>query len=193
MSDTLKIGLIVGATRQGRFADVVLKWFQNKTADRSGFDFDVIDLRDYDLPHFDEEMAPAYSEPSSGIAGRWNDLLKEYDGFIVLTPEYNHSIPGVLKNAFDYAFTGWRRKPLGIVGYGPSGAMRAAEHLRVIAINFGMVPVRGAVHIAGADFFANMTDRDADGFPEHLDPTIDELLGDMEFWGNLTKPALANA
>ncbi|WP_339109415.1 NAD(P)H-dependent oxidoreductase [Thioclava sp. GXIMD4216] len=190
MTEPLKIGVIIGTTREGRFADVVTEWFMDKTASRSAFKFDVIDLRDHVLPHFEEAMAPAYAEPSEGAKGKWNDLLKSYDGFIVVTPEYNHSIPGVLKNAFDYAYTGWRRKPLGIVGYGPSGAMRAAEHLRVIAINFGMVPVRGAVHIAGADFFANMTERDPKAFPEHIDPTLDELLGDMEFWGNLTKPAL---
>ncbi|TMV89709.1 NAD(P)H-dependent oxidoreductase [Thioclava sp. BHET1] len=189
MAAKLKIGVIVGTTRQGRFADKALEWFEPKIAARTDLDYEVLDLRDFALPMFDEAAPPAAKPVTSPAAQAWEKKLLEFDGFIVLTAEYNHSLPASIKNAFDYAFKGWYRKPLGTVGYGGVGAARAVEHLRMIAINFGMVPVRGATTIGGADFVAAMQGKPASEWGDHLDAPTTEMLDDMVFWGNAAKAA----
>ncbi|KFE33769.1 NADPH-dependent FMN reductase [Thioclava atlantica] len=193
MAEKLKIGLIVGTTRDGRFADRALDWFEGKIAAREDLDYEVLDLREAKLPFFDEAAPPAAKPVTSPEAQEWERKLEACDGFIVLTAEYNHSIPATIKNAFDYAFKGWHRKPIGTVGYGGVGAARAVEHLRLIAVNFGMVPVRGAVSIGGADFVKASQGTPIAELGDHLDAPARELLDDMVFWGRAAKQAKAEA
>lgn len=193
MSERLKIGLIVGTTREGRFADKALEWFETKIAPREDMDYEVLDLREAALPFFDEAAPPAAKPVTNDNAQAWGEKLKEFDGFIVITAEYNHSIPATIKNAFDYAFAGWARKPLGTVGYGGVGAARAVEHLRLIAVNFGMVPVRGAVTIGGADFVKAAQGTPIGELGDHLDGPANMLLDDMAFWGRAAKLAKQEA
>lgn len=192
MSETLKIGLIVSSTRQGRFADKVLAWFEPIAAAQPGWEIEVLDLREAALPFFDEPVPPAAKPVTAPAAQAWGEKLEAMDGFIVLTAEYNHSITAVLKNAFDYAFEGWKRKPIGTVGYGGVGAARAVEHLRNMAVELQMVPVRNAVHLAGGEFFkvsplgqnAEMIEVDA-----VLQPSLQATLDDLSWWANATKAA----
>lgn len=193
MSETLNIGLIVGTTREGRFADRALEWFETKIGARDDMCYEVLDLREAALPFFDEAGPPAAKPVTSENARAWGEKLKEFDGFIVVTAEYNHSIPATIKNAFDYAFEGWRRKPLGTVGYGGVGAARAVEHLRLVAINFGMVPVAGAVSIGGADFVKASQGTPIAELGDHLDGPSKTLLDDMAFWGQAAKLAKIEA
>ncbi|KEO60527.1 NADPH-dependent FMN reductase [Thioclava indica] len=192
MTDKLKIGIIVGTTRDGRFADRALEWFEGKIAARDDLTYEVLDLREVALPFYDEIAPPAAKPVTDAAAQEWEKKLGECDGFIVLTAEYNHSIPATIKNAFDYAFKGWHRKPIGTVGYGGVGAARAVEHLRMIAVNFGMVPVRGAVTIGGADFVKASKGTPIAELGDHLDAPTKELLDDMVFWGRAAKWAKAN-
>ncbi|MBN2741864.1 MAG: NAD(P)H-dependent oxidoreductase [Rhodobacteraceae bacterium] len=192
MSDKLKIGIVVGTTRDGRFADRALEWFEAKIAARDDLTYEVLDLRDAALPFFDEVAPPAAKPVTNNAAQAWEKKLEECDGFVVLTAEYNHSIPATIKNAFDYAFKGWHRKPIGTVGYGGVGAARAVEHLRLIAVNFGMVPVRGAVTIGGADFIKAGQGTPIGELGDHLNAPTKELLDDMVFWGRAAKWAKAN-
>jgi NAD(P)H-dependent FMN reductase len=192
MTDKLKIGIIVGTTRDGRFADRALAWFEGKIAARDDLDYEVLDLRDHALPFFDEIAPPAAKQVTNPAAQAWEKKLEACDGFVVLTAEYNHSIPATIKNAFDYAFKGWHRKPIGTVGYGGVGAARAVEHLRMIAVNFGMVPVRGAVTIGGADFVKASQGTPIAELGDHLNAPTKELLDDMVFWGRAAKWAKAN-
>ncbi|WP_417807974.1 NADPH-dependent FMN reductase [Thioclava sp.] len=187
MTEKLKIGLIVGTTRDGRFADRALEWFEGIIAARDDLTYEVLDLRDYALPFFDEVAPPAAKPVTNPAAQAWEKKLEECDGFIVLTAEYNHSIPATIKNAFDYAFKGWHRKPIGTVGYGGVGAARAVEHLRLIAVNFGMVPVRGAVTIGGADFVKASQGTPIAELGDHLNGPAKALLDDMVFWGRAAK------
>jgi len=192
MTDKLNIGIVVGTPRDGRFADRALEWFEVKIAARDDLTYEVLDLRDAALPFFDE-VAPPAAKPVTNVAAQaWEKKLEECDGFIVLTAEYNHSIPATIKNAFDYAFKGWHRKPIGTVGYGGVGAARAVEHLRLIAVNFGMVPVRGAVTIGGADFVKASQGTPIGELGDHLNGPTKELLDDMVFWGRAAKWAEVN-
>lgn len=145
-----KLKVIVGSTRGGRNADAVCNWFMPIVRSSGSFDVEVLDLREWQLPFFQETIAtvgdfqnPVYSEP---IVKQWNDKIKEADAYIIVTPEYNHSIPGVLKNAIDSVFFSFafRQKPVAFVSYsiGVSGGLRAVEHLSAIMIETEAVPVR---------------------------------------------------
>ncbi|HTX19838.1 MAG TPA: NAD(P)H-dependent oxidoreductase, partial [Bacteroidota bacterium] len=109
----------------------------------------MIDLRDWQLPMYDEPISPVsnkgiYTNP---IGRKWADKIGEADGYIIVTPEYNHGYPAVLKNAIDWVFQEWRRKPVGFVSYGNLGGARVIEQLRQVVIELQMLPIRNAVHI----------------------------------------------
>ena len=182
-----KLLIIVGSTRPGRAADAVLPWVVNAAAAHGDFEVEVADLRDWPLPHFEEHWGtigdindPTYSDP---IVKAWNNKVKESDAFIVLTPEYNHSVPGVLKNAIDTVWLsfGFRNKPVAFVGYsgGISGAIRAIEHLAHIFIEAEAVPLRNTVVLPQLQ-----TVFDESGEPKGPMPraALSVLLDDVAWW-----------
>jgi NAD(P)H-dependent FMN reductase len=113
-----RIGIIIGSTREGRFGERPAHWIHEIARQRTDLDFELIDLRDYPLPFFNEPMSPAWAPVKNEAAQRWGDKLAAFDGLIVVTPEYNHGPSAVLKNALDYAYKEFVRKPIGFVGYG---------------------------------------------------------------------------
>lgn len=146
----LKLQVIIGSTREGRNSDAVCRWFLPIARAHGAFEVEVLDLRDWPLPFFEETIAtvgdfanPTYSDP---LVKRWNDKIKEADAYLIVTPEYNHSIPAVLKNAIDTVFFSYsfRQKPVAFVGYslGFTAAARAVEHLTQIMVETEAVPVR---------------------------------------------------
>jgi NAD(P)H-dependent FMN reductase len=150
-----KLLVIVGSTRPTRAADQVLPWLTAKIAEHAAFDAEIVDLRDWPLPIFGEHMGtigdfndPTYSEP---IVKAWNSKIKEADAYVIVTPEYNHSIPGGLKNAIDSVWIsfGFRNKPVAFVGYsgGIAGGVRAIEHLAHVFVETESVPMRNNVII----------------------------------------------
>jgi NAD(P)H-dependent FMN reductase len=150
-----KLLVIVGSTRPTRAADQVLPWLTAKIAEHDAFDAEIVDLRDWPLPIFGEHMGtigdfndPTYSEP---IVKAWNSKIKEADAYVIVTPEYNHSIPGGLKNAIDSVWIsfGFRNKPVAFVGYsgGIAGGVRAIEHLAHVFVETESVPMRNNVII----------------------------------------------
>ena len=150
-----KLHVIIGSTRPGRAADLVAPWVIDRTQNHGGFDVEVLDLRDWALPMFAEtyETVGDFNDPtySSPVVRSWNQKIAEADAFLVITPEYNHSVPAVLKNALDSVFVSFafRNKPVVAVGYsgGIAGGVRAIEHLAQIAIEAEMVPLRTATII----------------------------------------------
>ena len=150
----VKIAIIIGTTRAARFGEKPAKWIAKVASRRSDLAAEIIDLRDYPMPFFDEEASNAWVPSKNEVARRWQKKIAEFDGYIFVTAEYNRGIPAVLKNALDYAYPEWNNKPAAIVGYGAVGAARAVEHLRLIAIELQMAPIRTGVHIQGADFMA---------------------------------------
>lgn len=184
MRDKLKIAIIPSTTRPGRFADKPMAWIKAMIEARPDMEATVVDLRDHPLPFFDE-TAPLSMKPAANAAAQhWDATLAGFDGFVVVLAEYNHSVPGVLKNALDYGFDGWKHKPMGAVAYGGSGGSRSLEHLRLIAINLRMVPVGGAVHIGGADFMGAIKGGD---LPAHLEPSAKGLLDEVAWWARASR------
>jgi len=187
-----KIALIIGSTRAVRFADIPAQWMLAQAQARTDMTVELLDLRAYHLPLFDEMASNAYVPSQDSNAVAWQKKLAEYDGYIFVVAEYNHSITGALKNALDQAYNEWNRKPMGTIGYGGLGAARAVEHLRGIGVELAMVPVHGAVHIAGGDFMAvhplgqNGPIEEIEG---HLMAGATDLLDDMVWWAKATMAA----
>ena len=154
MTTKPRIAIVIGSTRPGRYADKAAGWMLKQTQARDDIEAELLDLRDHPLPFFDEK-GPLISTPSENAeALRWQKTLAPYDGFVFVVAEYNQSITGVLKNALDQAYKEWGLKPFTAIGYGGTGASRAVEHLRIIAIALGMVSTTKTVNIGGGDFMS---------------------------------------
>ena len=125
----LKIAIIIGTTRATRFGHKPAQWVQDIAAQRDDIEVEIVDLRDYPMPFFDEVASNAWAPSQNQVAQRWQKKVAEFDGYIFVTAEYNHSIPAVLKNALDYAYPEWNKKAAGVVGYGGVGGARAVEQL----------------------------------------------------------------
>lgn len=149
-----RIALIIGSTRSTRFADTPAQWMLKKAEARDDIDIEIVDLRDHPMPFFDEVTSNLWAPSENPEAVRWQQTIGQFDGYIFVVAEYNHSITGVLKNALDQAYKEWNRKPFTAIGYGGTGATRAVEHLRGIGVELQMVSTKSAVHIGGGDFMA---------------------------------------
>lgn len=146
----LKIGIVLGSTREGRASEAVGKWVLEQAKTVEGASFEIIDIKEYDLPLL------GTSKEMTGIK-KWNDKLAELDGFIFVVAEYNHSITGALKNALDLARDPWINKSAGIVSYGAAGGARAAEHLRGILLELQVPSVRTHILLSLFDDFNQTT------------------------------------
>lgn len=179
------IQIITGTTREGRFSERVASWINGHLTGRSDFDIELVDLLDHPLPFFDGN-SPARTGrdyPRDDVRG-FGEIIDRADGYIMLTAEYNHGYPAVLKNAMDWTFVEWRRKPISFVGWGSVGGARAVEQLRQVAIEFEMAPLRHAVHILpGIMIAARQPDApsDAELFAS-LDQRLDVLADDLVWW-----------
>ena len=182
MPKTPHIGIVVGWTREGRFSERAAAWFQRIAARRTDLSVEIIDLRDYPMPFFDEPASPAWMPPKNQVAQRWMAKLAELDGLVFVTPEYNHGYSAVLKNALDYAFQQFNRKPAAFVGYGGVGAARAIEQLRMVAVELQMAPIPKSVNVGMAEFLAIWQQgKDFADFP-HLEQAAVALLDDLSWW-----------
>ena len=147
----MKLAIIVGTTRRNRQTPKLARWVERAATVRPGTEVRLLDLADYPMPFFDEPISPRYNPERriDPVAQRWLSALAEVDAYIVVTPEYNHSIPGVLKNAFDYVDFQMERKPSAIVSHGTVGGARAAMHLKEILSESHTVPIPKSVAFAG--------------------------------------------
>lgn len=192
----LKLKVIIGSTRPGRNAESVARWIEPTLASRAEFEVETLDLRDWPLPFFHETIAsvgdfanPTYSAP---LVKKWNDKIGEADAFVIVTPEYNHSIPGELKNAIDSVFFSFRfrQKPVAFVGYSlsPTAGARAVEHLTQIMVETEAIPVRTTTLVP------SVTNAfDAEGAPKDpaLKVTLEAMLDDLAWLGNAMQAARA--
>ncbi|MGN6128400.1 MAG: NADPH-dependent FMN reductase [Humibacter sp.] len=152
-----KIGIILGSTRPGRNGKAVADWVFENAAQRTDAEFELIDLLDYPLPHLDEPAPPSMQQYQGEHTKRWSDKIASFDGFVIVTPEYNHSTSAVLKNAIDYLYMEWNNKAVGFVSYGGVGGARAVEHLRLVAGELQMADVRAQVTLSLITEFENFT------------------------------------
>jgi NAD(P)H-dependent FMN reductase len=177
-----KIGIVIGSTREGRFADKPANWIYEIAKARGDIDVELIDLRDFPLPFFEEAASPAWAPSKSDVAQKWQKKVASLDGFVFTAAEYNRAPTAVLKNAFDYAYTEWNKKAVGFVGYGGVGGARAVEHLRLIAIETQMAPVRAGVHIVWADMLPVMQGQKKLEELEHLKQSANDMLDQVVWW-----------
>jgi NAD(P)H-dependent FMN reductase len=184
---TLKIKLIVGSTRPNRFSEKASAWMLGLARQRPDLDVELLDLRDYPLPFFEEPLPPglAKDEYTNPVVVQWRDKIREADGFIICTPEYNHGYPAVLKNALDYTYFSWARKAVSYVSWGGTGGTRGVEQLRLVAVELDMVPTRWAVHIPNPWFI-----QDAKGLEtEANQQAAAALLDHLTWWTRALKTA----
>lgn len=153
----INIGIIVGSTRPGRKADAVAKWVHEIARKRSDAQFEIVDIKDYNLPLLDEMMPPSFGQYTHEHTKRWAAKIGSFDAFVFVTPEYNHSVPGALKNAIDFLFAEWNNKAAGFVSYGGAGGARAVEHFRGIMDELKVAAVRAQVMLSLFTDFENYT------------------------------------
>lgn len=184
-----KIGIILSTTRQGRFGDKPAQWIKSLADRRNDATFELVDLRDYPMPFFDEPASPAYAPPKNEVAQRFASRIAEFDGFIFITAEYNHGFPAVLKNAIEHTFMQWSRKPAAVVGYGGVGAARAIEQLRLVLIEMQAAPTRHGVNIGLTEFLGIWQQgKSFEDYP-HLGDAAKVMLDDIVWWTNALKGA----
>lgn len=186
-----KIGVIIGTTRPGRFGDKPAEWIAARARARDDFEVELIDLRDYPLPLFDEAASPAYAPSSNEVAQKWQKKVAELDGYIFTAAEYNRGPAAVLKNALDYAYSEWNNKPAAFVGYGGVGGARAVEQLRLNAVELQMAPIRNGVHIAWTDYLPVAQGEKKLEDLAHLNDSADALLEQFSWWVSALKAARA--
>lgn len=180
-----RIGVIISSTRDTRFADKPAAWLMDKVKGHPDLEFDLIDLRDQNLPFFNEPASNLWMPSSDPNAVAWQEKLAGFDGFVFVVAEYNRSITGALKNALDQAYKEWNRKPFAALAYGSLGGARALEHLRLIGIELQMVPLRNAVHIGGGDFFKVSplgSDAPMSEIEAHLEGSLNAMLDELAWW-----------
>jgi NAD(P)H-dependent FMN reductase len=188
--DTLNIKVILGTTRPNRFGEQPAQWIFEKAKMRPDFDVELLDLRDFPMPFFEEPVPPGMAKDSytHPVVTRWREKIREADGFIIATPEYNHGYPAVLKNALDYVYFAWNRKAVGFVAWGGLGGGRVVEQLRGVAIELDMVPIRWAVHMV--NFWALLDDTGKVN-TQSFERSGDALVEHLAWWSRALKNARA--
>jgi NAD(P)H-dependent FMN reductase len=185
-----RIAVIIGSIRPNRFGDKPAKWIFDHARARGDIEVELVDLADYKLPLFDAPASDFWMPTPNPEAARWQAKLNEFDGFIIVTAEYNRSIPGALKNAIDWAYKPFVKKAVAYVSYGSVGGARAVEHLRNVMVELQAVSVRHGIHVGGSDFGAIYTGKKTwDEVKLGQDPFVPDLLDNLVWWTNATKAA----
>ena len=174
-----KIGIILGSTRPGRKAESVARWVLDAAVQRGDAEYVLVDIADYGLPLLDEPLPPRMGRYTKPHTLTWAATVAALDGFVFVTPEYNHSTSGVLKNAIDFLYAEWTNKAAGFVSYGISGGQRAVEHLRLVMAELQIADVRAQVSLGLRTDFANFRDF----IPQaHQEEALREVLDQVEAW-----------
>lgn len=176
----LDIAVIIGSTRPQRKGAAVAQWVHQLASTRNDARYDLVDIADQGLPLLDEAIAPSQGHYSQPHTVAWAGRIARYDGFVFVTPEYNHGPPAALKNALDFLYKEWNDKVAGFVGYGGTGATRAVEQLRLVMAELQMATVRSEVMLSLRTDFENFeTFKPADHQPRAVHGMLDQLLA----WG----------
>jgi NAD(P)H-dependent FMN reductase len=180
----LQLAIIVGSTRPGRKAAAVAAWVHRRAAGRPAARYDIVDLADEPLPLLDEPIPPSRNQYAHDHTKAWAATIGSYDGFVFVTPEYNHSTSAALKNAIDYLYAEWNNKAAAFVSYGSTGGVRAVEHLRAICSEVQIAHVRQQVSFNLFTDFENMTTFTPG--PLH-EPLADAMFTQLESWARAMK------
>lgn len=177
----MKIKVLVGSTRPNRFSIQVADWIMQSSVNRVDTQYELVDLAEVNLPLFDEPQPPSMAPPTNEHTRRWAKIIDDADGFIFVTPEYNHSYPAALKNAIDYLSKEWNYKPLAFVSYGAeAGGTRAIEQLRSIAGQLKMYDLNAQVTIP--NYWAQLDDKGIFTANDKQEAALNSLFESLEFW-----------
>jgi NAD(P)H-dependent FMN reductase len=189
-----KIQIITGSTRPGSFNPQPVEWIAGLASQREDIEVEIVDINDYSLPLLDEPVTPMMHQYSKDHTIKWADKIAEADGFIFVTPEYNHSTSAALKNAIDYLNLEWNNKAAGFVSYGSAGGVRAVEHLRGICAELHIATVRDQVMFSPTNGFVNYSNLEAN--EDHV-ASANKMLDQLTAWAGALKsvrePALQAA
>jgi NAD(P)H-dependent FMN reductase len=189
-SSMTKIGIIIGSTRPGRNGEAVAKWVHEVASRRTDAEFELVDLLDYKLPHLDEALPPSLGQYTQPHTLAWAEKIASFDGFVIVTPEYNHSTSAALKNAIDFLFAEWNNKAVGFVSYGSVGGARAVEHLRLVAGELMMADVRAQLALSLAtDFEAYSKFLPNERHEQTLSTVLDQVVSWSDALAHLREPA----
>ncbi len=173
----VKLGIIVGSTRPGRKAEAVARWVYGLAAQRTDAEFEVVDIQAFDLPLLDEPLPPARGQYSQPHTKAWAAKIASLDGFVFVTPEYNHGTSGALKNAIDFLFREWNDKAAAFVAYGSAGGVRAVEQLRLVMGELMVADVRAQVALSlFSDFEGFTTFKPAATHEKAVGTMLDQLV-----------------
>ncbi len=153
----LKVAIILGSTRPGRNGEAVANWVYEHAKKRSDAEFELIDIKDFNLPLLDEPIPPSLNQYQHDHTKAWATKIDTFDAFVFVTPEYNHGTSGALKNAIDFIYKEWNNKAAGFVGYGSAGGTRAVEHLRLVMAELQVADVRAQVALSLFTDFEKMS------------------------------------
>jgi len=176
----INVAVIIGSTRPGRVGESVGKWAFEIAKRRKDAQFELVDLVDFNLPLLDEAVPPSMGQYSKEHTKRWAAKIATFDAFVFVTAEYNHGIPGALKNAIDFLFAEWNNKAAGFVGYGSAGGARAVEHLRLVMAEVQVATVRNQVMLSLRDDFENYSVFKPRDFHEK---TLGQVFDQVIAWG----------
>ena len=183
---SLKVAVITGSTRPSSVGSTVTDWYASQAKSVEGVEIDVISLKDENLPFLDEPAPPAMKQYTKDHTNAWSEKISQYDAYVWITAEYNHSIPAALKNAIDFLFHERANKPVAMVSYGSIGGVRAAEHLRQVAGELQMADIREAIMIR--EPWA-MTDETGEIKEELIFGDVKTQLEQLKWWGQALKIA----
>ncbi len=189
MENKIKVCIILGSIRNGRFGERPAKWITSELSQWKDIETDFVDLKDYPMPFFDSAQSPSMmgKKYPDKIVQKWSEKIDSADAYIIVSPEYNHGYSSVLKNALDWLGPEWSKKPVGFVSYGSAAGARAIEQLREVAIELGLVPIKKSVHMGWEFIMKSWNDKnmtDAELFaplrkgmgPDHIADFVNELL-----------------
>ena len=180
----LKVAIIIGSTRPGRNGEAVARWVYEVARQRTDAEFELVDIKDYDLPLLDEPKSPLFADYTQPHTRAWSAKIAEFDAYVFVTPEYNHGPSGALKNALDYLYREWNNKAAGFVGYGSAGGTRAVEQLRLVMGELQVADVRAQVMLSLFTDFENFSVfKPAPSKEKSVNDMLDQVIS----WGGALK------
>ncbi|WP_326822647.1 NADPH-dependent FMN reductase [Streptosporangium sp. NBC_01756] len=180
----INVGIIIGSTRPGRNSEAVARWVHDLATERDDASVEIVDLKDFPLPHLDEALPPAMGQYANVHTRAWADKIASFDAYVFVTPEYNHSTSGVLKNAIDFLYAEWNNKAAAFVSYGTAGGVRAVEHLRLIMGELHVADVRTQIALSLTTDFENF--QVLTPAAHHAD-AVTTMLDELLAWGGALK------
>ncbi len=191
-TDTLKVKIILGSTRPKRFSEKAGVWITDLAKKVPEFELEVLDLRDYAMPYFDEPTSPSQikvGEYPNEMVNTWGRKIEGGDAYIVVAPEYNHGYSAVLKNAMDYVYAPWNNKAIAFVSYGSVGGGRSVEQLREVSVELQMAPIRSAVHIQAPWGLIDEKGELKEGALDQYVQSAEGMLKQLSWWARALKTA----